>query len=180
MGRDKSLLEVDGRALAATVADALASAGADEVVAVGGDADSLGGLGLTVVPDLHPGQGPLGGILTAIDHLGAVHRVVAILACDLPAAHPANVSAVVRAVRDVDGPAVGVPVVGGRRQWLHASWTVAAGPLLATQFEAGERAPWRAVEAAAGRGLCVVEVEGPSERGFRDVDRPADLEAFDR
>ena len=46
MGRDKALVEVDGRALALRVADALRRAGADPVAAVGGDLPALARLGL--------------------------------------------------------------------------------------------------------------------------------------
>ena len=86
MGTDKALLEVDGRALAVIVADALRTSGADRVVAVGGDLDGLSALGLDAVPDLHAGEGPLGGILTALD--ATTEDVVVVLACDLPGADP--------------------------------------------------------------------------------------------
>jgi molybdopterin-guanine dinucleotide biosynthesis protein A len=66
MGRDKALLPVGGVPMALRVADALRAAGADEVVAVGGDATALAALGLTVVPDDHPGVGPLAAIVTAL------------------------------------------------------------------------------------------------------------------
>jgi len=66
MGRDKALLPVGGVPMALRVADALRAAGADEVVAVGGDATALAALGLTVVPDDHPGAGPLAAIVTAL------------------------------------------------------------------------------------------------------------------
>lgn len=66
MGADKALIEINGMAMAARATLALQSAGLDEVIVVGGDADRLSDLGLTVVPDLYPGRGPLGGIITAL------------------------------------------------------------------------------------------------------------------
>src|SRR5258708_2361905 len=66
VGTDKALLVVAGRALARTAADALLAAGAARVVAVGGDRAGLEALGLEVVVDEHPGEGPLGAILTAL------------------------------------------------------------------------------------------------------------------
>ncbi|WP_434127450.1 molybdenum cofactor guanylyltransferase, partial [Enterococcus faecium] len=45
MGTDKALIEVDGGPLARRVANALRAAGADPVIAVGGDLEALGDLG---------------------------------------------------------------------------------------------------------------------------------------
>jgi len=176
MGRDKALLRVGGRPLAGVVADALSGAGAEQVVAIGGDRSGLVAAGLTVVDDAHPGEGPLGGILTAIGRLAGPGLPVVVLACDLPAADPGNVAAVVAPLDGLDGPMVAVPVVDGRRQWMHACWSASAGQLLAASFEAGERATWRAAEESVANGLRIVEVAGPSPDGFRDVDQPSDLQ----
>jgi molybdopterin-guanine dinucleotide biosynthesis protein A len=66
MGTDKALLEVDGVAMAVRVARALDAAGATEVMCIGGDAPALAALGLIVVTDRHPGDGPLGAVITAL------------------------------------------------------------------------------------------------------------------
>ena len=88
MGTDKAFVEVDGRPMAGRVAAALRAAGAAEVLAVGGDLDRLPSLGFDrAVPDRHPGEGPLGGLLTALAAAG--HDVVVVLACDVPAARAA-------------------------------------------------------------------------------------------
>ena len=179
MGRDKALLRISGRALAVVVADAIVAAGADRVVAIGGDRTALNAEGLTVVADRYPGEGPLGGILTALGHFEHSTRPVAVLACDLPGADPRNVAVAVEALGGLDGPAVAVPVVDGRRQWMHASWTPVTASLLAAAYVDGERAPWRAAEALARSGLRILEVDGPVPTGFRDVDQPSDL-ASDR
>src|SRR5688572_7864759 len=69
MGTDKALVEIDGTPMAVRVARALTAAGARRVIAVGGDARALASAGLEVVPDLEPGAGPLGGVVTALDAL---------------------------------------------------------------------------------------------------------------
>jgi molybdopterin-guanine dinucleotide biosynthesis protein A len=171
MGADKALIELDGAAMARRVGDALLAAGATRVVAVGGDADALRALGLEVVPDLHPGEGPLGGILTALDALGADVGLVAVLACDLVDPDPAAVRAVVRhaAEHDVD---VAAPAVDGRRHLHHAVWRSAVLPRITAAFAAGERAPRRAVAA-----LRVGEVPGIDPARVADADDPAALAA---
>lgn len=141
MGQDKALLPVGGRALVTVAAAALREAGAVEVLAVGGDAAALADLGLRTVADRFPGQGPLGGILTAL--AAATEDVVVVLACDLPHASADGVGAVLAALGE---HAAAVPVVAGRWEALHAAWRRRALPALAMAWEKGERAPWRAVQ----------------------------------
>jgi molybdopterin-guanine dinucleotide biosynthesis protein A len=168
MGRDKALLPVSGRPLALTVAEALRAAGAARVLAVGGDEAALTALGLEVVADRHPGEGPLGGILTAL--AATEDEVVVALACDLPNADPGAVQAVVGALGDAD---VAAPRRGGRLELLHAAWARRSEAHLAEAFAAGERAVHRAVQ-----GMAVAEVEGLDDRHLDDVDEPEDLAGY--
>jgi len=170
MGRDKALLALDGRPLAVRVAGALAAAGAGEVVAIGGDAGGLTAAGLRHRPDTWPGEGPLGGVLTALDAPGAA-EVAVVLSCDLVAPDPAAVAAVVaaRAAADAD---VAVPVVDGREQWVHAAWHRRVRGVLADVFAAGERSL-----AGAALGLRVARVTDVAPEALRDADRPGDLPA---
>jgi len=180
MGCDKALMVVGGQFLAVTATQALIKAGAAAVVAVGGDIDGLTEAGLTVVPDGQPGEGPLGGIITALGHFANSVAPLVVLSCDLPAVDPENVRAAVNAVATSTLPKVGVPVVDGHRQWMHACWTAATRSSLELAFQHGERSVWRAAETAATSGLRIVEVTGPVPAGFQDVDRPSDLDASGR
>ena len=172
MGRDKSLVEVDGVALAARVAGALRGAGAVEVLAVGGDLPRLGALGCfdRLVPDRWPGEGPLGGILTALDAAGSRAGLVVVLACDTPAVSAECPLALLRGLGSAD---VAVGHVGERRQPLTAVWRArTCRSVLQRAFDDGERAP-RAVLTR----LRVVDVD-LDEREVADVDRPADLARY--
>ena len=169
MGTDKALVEVDGRAMARRVADALAAAGAHPIVAVGGDDAALAGVGLEVVPDLAPGAGPLGGIVTALE--AAAADVVFVASCDLVTPSATAVRSTVAALASSPGSAVAVPVVGGRRQWMHAAWRAGARAPLRGAFDAGERAVHAACAAGA---LQVVELAVP-DAAVADADTPADL-----
>ncbi|MDD9368987.1 MAG: NTP transferase domain-containing protein [Acidimicrobiales bacterium] len=172
MGRDKAVIPVADRALAAWVADAIGAAGAGAVVAVGGDATALEAEGLAVVADAEPGAGPLGGILGALDHHRAA-EIVFVGACDLVAPSSTAIAATVRTLADTPAADVAVPVVGGRRQWMHAAWRRRAAPPLAAAFAAGERA----VHAAVGvGGLAVVELD-VVPASVADADVPEDLPA---
>lgn len=172
MGRDKALIALDGRALARRVADAVRAAGATGVVAVGGDTEALRAQGLATVPDQVAGAGPLTGIVTALAH----HRsagIVFVAGCDLVDPSAAAVAATVRALAAAPDGDVAVPVVEGRRQWMHAAWRGRAGMPLGAAFEAGERAVHAAVSAGA---LRVVDVD-LDPAAVADADQPSDLPA---
>ncbi|MGQ0616714.1 MAG: molybdenum cofactor guanylyltransferase [Acidimicrobiia bacterium] len=169
MGRDKALLPIDGLAMAARVAAAMAAAGADEVFCVGGDVDGLRALGLEAVPDRHPGQGPLGGLVTAFAR--ARRPVLLAAPCDL--LHPSAVAmaAVVSRLAAAPAAVLGVvPLAGGVRQPLDGAYRSAVGPVLAAAFAAGERSVKGAVAAVA-----VIELDTPVPDAHADADVPADL-----
>jgi molybdopterin-guanine dinucleotide biosynthesis protein A len=165
MGRDKALVEVAGEPLVRRVAHALRAAGAARVFVVGGDRPRIEALGLDVVADLFPGEGPLGGVLTALHATDAA--VVAVLATDLVAADPVAIRAVRQALEDHD---VAVPVSGGQRHFHHAVWHRRALVRLDEAFASGERAIKRAV-----RDLAVAEVTGLADPVLADADTPDEL-----
>ena len=169
MGSDKALLVVGRRPLVLSVTDTLAAALGVPPVVVGGDETRLGALGLEVLPDRTPGAGPLGGILTSLFHYRERFDQVVVLSCDLPDPSPESIRMVAEAASSKN--AIAVPVVNGRRQWMHAAWPVAVLPALEEIFQGGERAPHRAVV-----DLPVVEVNGLDPRSLRDIDRLEDLD----
>jgi len=167
MGRDKALIEVDGDAMARRVARALAAGGCRPVVAVGGDAAALGALELAVVADRFPGDGPLGGVITALEQFREAQAVV-VAACDLPHLTAATVTALTRALAADGRAAVAVAVVAGR-QGLCAAWRPSAADALVAEFASGERR----LGTATGR-LRVVEVAVPAGE-LVNVNTPGDL-----
>ena len=144
MGTDKAALDIAGLTMAERVAAAARRAGAVDVVQIGGTSS-----GLTVMPDRWPGDGPLGGIITAL--LDATTPWVFVGACDLPGLDESTIrSLVARMAPTLDV----VMAITDRREPLCALWRVAGAlePLMA-QFAAGERAVHLALAA-----LNVVEV----------------------
>ena len=174
MGQDKALLKVRGVALASVVASALSEAGASEVIAVGGDLANLASLtGIDrAVPDRHPGEGPLGGVLTAFEV--AQDDVIVVLACDTPQVDASTPTALVAGLSANDQVAVSYAVVGDRIQPLTAAWrrSLAWEPLHAA-FEQGVRAP-RSVFG----GLTVSEIRTIAPEAVDDVDHPEDLQRY--
>jgi molybdopterin-guanine dinucleotide biosynthesis protein A len=81
MGRDKAFVEVEGRALALRVADRIAPVCGS--VTLVGDPVIYGALGLPVIEDAFPGQGPLAGIEAALRCTTVDQNLI--VACDMPA-----------------------------------------------------------------------------------------------
>jgi len=169
MGRDKATLEVGGRAMAARVADALRAAGAYEVMAIGGDAGTLGALGMAVVADDEPGEGPFPATLTALRH--ASTEVVVVLSCDLLAPNPAAIESLVTRLRAAAPDIVAaVPVIDGHHQWTHVAWRRAALAALEASRRAGAGSLRRACA-----DLSLEPVTDLLAADLADADEPRDL-----
>ena len=118
--------------------------------------------------DRYPGQGPLGGVLTALGALGSLGvsgiGAVVTLPCDVISPDAAAVRCVLDRLAGTAGrPGVGapgadlvVPVGGGVPQWMHAAWRSSCLPRLSEAFARGVRAP-----SEAARELRTVEVDVP-------------------
>ncbi len=172
MGTDKAFVTVDGQPMVVRTAEALATAGADPVIVVGGDSARIRDLGLAYLPDRAPGQGPLHAVLTALAHLETADLVV-VLACDLLAPDPATIIALVSVLNDAPESAAAVPIIDGQAQWAHAAWrrSSAEGPMQ-TAAARGERSLRRSLDPR-----LIVEVEGLDRSALADADRPDDLPA---
>lgn len=77
MGRDKALLPIDGRTFAEHIAQKILEA-AGSVALIG----PAGKYPLKSFPDLLPGNGPLGGVYTALHYSSSDWNLI--VACDMP------------------------------------------------------------------------------------------------
>jgi molybdopterin-guanine dinucleotide biosynthesis protein A len=167
MGRDKALLPVGGVPMAERVARALEAGGCTPVVLVGGDGAGLATLGRPWVPDRHPGEGPVGGVLTALATSGTD---VMVAACDLPDLDGHTVAAVLAAA--ADHPEADVVVAETTRlEPMLAWWPARSQRLLQRAFAGGTRSLHEVI-------ATVGAVRQPvSPEPLRNVNRPADVVA---
>lgn len=161
MGADKATLLFDGLPMARRVADVLIAAGCSPVVTVGGEAAALRRLGLDNVVDEFPGEGPLGGVLTAL----SVGAPVVVVACDLPRLGVATVTSLIGGLDQHDAAIAH----SDRHEPLCAIWSQRAVALLRSQFMAGERAMHRAIA-----GLDIAWIAVPVA-DLGNINTPADL-----
>lgn len=177
MGRTKALIDVDGRAMADRVLDAARGLGIDDLVVVGGDADELDGLTAPVIDDLFPGQGPVGGVLSALDHFARAQidpvDAVLVLPCDL-----------VDVTADALWPLVEASVGDAHsRVWVAATdrlepacavWALEAREVVQQCFTDGERALHRLIGHIPHTTVTI------DAAALRNVNRPSDLQPIDQ
>jgi molybdopterin-guanine dinucleotide biosynthesis protein A len=165
MGKDKSSLPYSGTTLGQHVAEAVQCAA--------GSATFVGG---TVSPesilDLYPGEGPLGGILTALRHATADWNLI--VACDMPALTGDFLRTLVDAADSCTGDAL-VPLSPRGLEPLCAAYHRNALRGLYRAFERGERKIAMALEE-----IRVVTLPVPELAHFQNVNTPEEWAAYGR
>jgi molybdopterin-guanine dinucleotide biosynthesis protein A len=163
MGRNKALLPFRGTTLARAIAGAVEAA-AGSVALVGNSGD---------IPDLYPGEGPLGGILTALQNSTADWNLV--VACDMPALSPGFLRQLLDAADGCEGDAL-VPAGPNRRlEPLCAAYRRRSLPGLSSAFARGIRKVAVALEE-----VPTVTWPVPEVYYFQNVNTPEDWVAYGR
>jgi molybdenum cofactor guanylyltransferase len=141
MGQDKAFVEFRGIPMVARVHAALIAAGIAPVAAIGGDAEQLRSLGIGVVDDEWPGEGPVPAIITALRW--SRQPYLCVVACDLAEVGTDTFGRLMTAM------AADTDVVLARTDRLEplcGIWRRASAlPLLQSCFDTGERAVHRVV-----------------------------------
>lgn len=164
MGVDKATFEVDGVAMANRVSQAATEAGAKEILLIGGTQAKAKKLVGVWKKDLYPGQGPLGGVITAVK--SSSHDAVVVLSCDMPFITGSVISSLVQGLQDAQA------TVGrtDRLNWLCAAWSKEE---CLTTLQSVWKREERAVHRAAVL-LDVAEVPVPA-MAVRNINEPSDL-----
>jgi molybdopterin-guanine dinucleotide biosynthesis protein A len=159
MGRDKARLRFHGGDLVAAVSAAVAGAT--------GNVTLVGHAELPSIPDRYPGEGPLGGILTALHHTTTDWNLI--VACDMPEVTAAFLGGLLeraaRSVADILLP-VGPDAIP---QTLCAVYRRRARAAMEDHFGGGARR----VRDAFG-GLAVELVKVAKHSYFQNVNTPED------
>lgn len=164
MGSDKATYEVEGSPMALRVALAAEKAGASEILLVGGTQAKAKKLMGSWKKDSFPGEGPLGGVITALK--AASNDSVVVLSCDMPFITDAVISSLVRGLSDAQA-SVGRT---DRLNWLCAAWSKEEClTTLQSVWKRNERAVHRAAVL-----LDVAEVPVPAV-AVRNINSPSDL-----
>lgn len=95
-----------GEPMISRIIDQIATAGIEPIVIIANERQPYESCGRLILPDAVPGQGPLGGIATALARFEASHRAVLFMPCDLPGIMASHVIALCDAFEQGDAPIV--------------------------------------------------------------------------
>lgn len=131
MGSNKAFLPLGGEPVVAHVARILSDI-FREVFVVANSAAPFQGLGLTVIPDILPGNDSLGGLHAAVEWAGDAH--VFVVGCDMPFLQPAFLRGMAARAEGWD---VVIPIRNGFPEPLCAFYRGSCAPAIRAQIEAG-------------------------------------------
>lgn len=170
MGRDKALIEVDGRMLLDRALDKL-DAHCIELLVIG-EPEKYGHAGPCVIADEWPGKGPLGGIATAMRY--ASNDRLLVIACDMPALNE-RLFDVLKALLGPAADAV-VPRHEGRIEPLAAAYHRSARPAFRRCVELDVLKMSDALSQVRTRFIEVIPgSDGWPPDLFRNINAPGDL-----
>src|SRR5690606_4554396 len=150
----------------------------DELILIANDPEVYASVGLPMRPDLRPGLGALGGVLTALAWAREAGRPgVLAVACDMPFLSTALLARILAEREGVDG---GVPESGGRRgvEPLCAYYAVGADEAIEAALARGDRRMIGFFDDVQVRTIPLAEVLtfGDPEILFLNVNTPEERE----
>jgi molybdopterin-guanine dinucleotide biosynthesis protein A len=166
MGRDKALLTLDGEPLVKRAIRKLSEICAE--VAIAGGTEDLNQFG-RVVPDVNPGCGPLGGIVSALEQSSFEWNLF--LAVDAPFVPVSTLKALLLMAAGFPGVCI-MPRAQGLRQPLCAVYSRNALGVLREELAAGR---WKVVPAIEAAG-SVKEVDFEDAKWFANLNTPEEFE----
>jgi molybdopterin-guanine dinucleotide biosynthesis protein A len=132
LGQNKAFLEINGESLIERIVDRVGQI-CEEIIIVTNEVDEYEHLEATVIPDVLPGKGALGGIYSGLQAASNLHSLV--VACDMPFLNLAL-------LRYMQGFAATYDVVMPRvRQFteaLHAIYSKSCLPHIERRLQAGD------------------------------------------
>jgi molybdenum cofactor guanylyltransferase len=162
-GRDKALVELGGKPMLVRMRDLTADATGLNAAIVG-DAEKYGGFGGPCIADRWPGEGPLGGIITALAHTRGKKpecRWNLIVSCDMPFLTKEWLRHLVARAEASDAQVVLPHSLNGPEP-LCACWRTDACETLQRAFEDGVR--------KVTHGIALLRAEVLDERDWKRFD----------
>jgi molybdenum cofactor guanylyltransferase len=179
-GRDKALTEIAGKTMVARMAETLRELLLDSSLV--GDPMKYGNLAKKCVPDLWPSEGPLGGILTALQRTASLSAMETsaynlILSCDMPFLNALWLEELLSRAFASDAQVV-VPQSSSGLEPLCSVWRTEALHDVQREFDAGVRKVTQAMKRLTIEVLdeSVWKRFDKNGRLFWNMNTPADYE----
>jgi molybdopterin-guanine dinucleotide biosynthesis protein A len=169
MGQDKAMLPVGSGVLITRIAGVVAAAAGS--VALVGDPARYSETGFSVIADLYPGFGPVGGIVTALSNSSAEWNLV--VACDMPGVTVEFLASLLAVAAGSEAQCV-IPVTPDGRQ--HPLCAVYRRSALAVLTAAVDRDIHRLLSAIKALSIHFLHV--PVHDGLINVNTPDEWKIF--
>jgi molybdenum cofactor guanylyltransferase len=171
MGRDKALIDFNGRPIIAHVIETLREL-SDDVIVVSNRADEYVRFGARIVPDFDPPSGPLGGIATGLS--AANNALSIVVACDMPFLNRSLLRYLIDRADKVDAV---VMKTGDDYEPLHAVYRSTCLPFIQQHLTQGDR---RVISFYDDVKLLTIPEEewrpiDPEARSISNLNTPEDL-----
>ncbi len=160
MGRDKALLTIGGQTVIGRIAALMKSLFADNLI-IASDSKAYGFLPFTVMTDIHPGLGPLGGLHTGLSRSSTKKNLV--ISCDLPLMNREVIECIIEA--SSQSPIV-IARACGRLQFFPGLYSKDLLPLIENSLVTA--AP---VSAGKDRSLSLYTLAEKAQAVFIDVEK---------
>lgn len=165
MGTPKGEMNFLGRPLIERSINALNEAGASEVLIVGGKPFVEESKGLRFVEDVHPGEGPLGGLITGLQNARMSQAMV--LSNDLMSIDGSTIRKILEYSPMAD---LTIPIASEVPQVLTALWKVSCLKILESAFKSGSRSLKSILS-----DLDVAEISGLDSAKFVNANTQSDI-----
>ncbi len=132
LGRDKAFLEVKGQFLIESIIERLRQL-SQEVIIVANETDRYEEFEATLVSDVYPGKGALGGIYSGV--MRASNSYSLVVACDMPFLNLSLLRYMQTLAVSYD---VVIPRIGHLREALHAIYAKDCLPFMEEQLQQGD------------------------------------------
>ena len=152
----------------------LAIAGIEEVILSVNDRQPYLRIQKRLLPDWHPGRGPLGGIETVLQHFGKSHDSVLFLPCDLPSFSAAEMSLVMEAHQSRPDRIVMAETARSQHP-LCAAVPVSVLPAVSAAIASGQCSVGR-----LWRELAAEAVRLPNSASLTDINTPETLSQWQK
>jgi molybdopterin-guanine dinucleotide biosynthesis protein A len=174
MGQNKALMNFCGQPLISRVIQRIQPVAA-EILITTNQPEDLEFLRIPLAPDVFPGQGPLGGLFTAL--ISARYSEISVIACDMPLINPQVLLKEYQLLLEENVAAV-VPATPGGLEPLHAVYRRdACLPPIQAALEQKQKRVTSWFQAANVRILSVEETMqmNPGLLSFFNINTPEDF-----
>lgn len=173
-GTVKGLLhDLNGNTIVERQLRVIKESGINDVVLLTNDRAAYDALGIPILSDLRPDNGPLGGIEAALEHFATICNAVLFVPCDLPGLTAREIKSLLEAFQHGDAEAIVAQTADGELQPLCAVLSVGLRKEITHWLDSGRRS---VIECLREQNTQAVVFK--NARAFYNINTPEDWQRW--